>query len=387
MKRKSIFLILSLTGLSNIGMNFHHPITPTLFTDLNLPSYIFGTSFAVMCLFSFLSSMYWGDKINSIGRVKVFAICTFAYGIGQFFLLIAPNEMFIYFGRAISGIFASGAAVSALTYLLDIVSVEKRGHYIAISTAIITVCSTIGFLFGGILGEFHYKYSLIFQVIWMFVLAILSLLLLEETNNKDNYNTSSSFNPFMARHHMTFSLAIILFIVFFANFASSSYDNSFNYYLKAVLDLTPIANGVFKFIFGIVGLIANMTLNIWIVKKTNINVSLTIVLVLCALFAFGSLYFEGIIPFIIFNIIFFGFNSVYLSLLQTISLNSKSTDEISIISGIINSFKSLGMVCGATVAGFVFDIDADLPFIISICMFIIAAIFTLTTIRKKEQSN
>ena len=53
-------------------MNFHHPVTPTLFTNLNLPSYVFDTSFATMCLFSFLFSMYFGKKENVVGRVKVF---------------------------------------------------------------------------------------------------------------------------------------------------------------------------------------------------------------------------------------------------------------------------------------------------------------------------
>ena len=101
-------------------MNFHHPVTPTLFTNLNLPSYVFDTSFATMCLFSFLFSMYFGKKENVVGRVKIFVLCAIMYALRQFCLSIDTNEIYIYIGRAVSGIFSGGCMVSTLAYLIDV---------------------------------------------------------------------------------------------------------------------------------------------------------------------------------------------------------------------------------------------------------------------------
>ena len=49
-KKKSVFRMLVITVLLGIGMNFHHPVTPTLYTAMGLPSRIFGTSMAVCIL-------------------------------------------------------------------------------------------------------------------------------------------------------------------------------------------------------------------------------------------------------------------------------------------------------------------------------------------------
>ena len=67
-KKKSVFRMMVITVLLGIGMNFHHPVTPTLYTAMELPSRIFGTSMAVMCFFSFLTSVFWGEFSNHIGQ-------------------------------------------------------------------------------------------------------------------------------------------------------------------------------------------------------------------------------------------------------------------------------------------------------------------------------
>lgn len=56
-KRK--FMIIS--GLVWTISNFHQPITPLYFTDLNLPDHIFGTSYACMVFALFLASSIWGS--------------------------------------------------------------------------------------------------------------------------------------------------------------------------------------------------------------------------------------------------------------------------------------------------------------------------------------
>ena len=379
-KTQSLTLIMIINALTYVGMNLHHPITPTLFTNLNLPSYIFGTSFATMCLFSFLFSIYWGEKVNKYGRVKIIALTSIMYAIGQFCLLIATNEFFIYIGRAIAGTFVGGNTVGIISYIIDLSDDNNRGKNISISTAISTISGAIGFLIGGVIGNSNFKISLYVQIIWMALLGIFTLLALKETYINKNYISKKS-NPFNAflnmKKYMNYTLFLILLVVFFANVATSSYDNTFNYYVKAILDLTPNANGLFKFLFGISGLLANMTLNIWILKQDDVSRKLAYILLLCGIFPIGALMSNNIIPFISFNILFFACNYMYQPILQTISLVNKYDNDISIISGIVNSIKYLGMVVGATTAGFIFDINPNLPFIISIIAFIIGSISCL----------
>ena len=386
-KTKSIKLMFIINSLSYIGMNFHHPITPTLFTELNLPSYIFGTSFATMCLFSFLFSIYWGEKINKYGRVKILAISTFMYGIGQLCLLLANNEAFIYLGRALAGTFVGGNTVALISYIIDLSDDNNRGKNISILTASSTISGSIGYLIGGFAGNTNYKISLYIQIIWMILLSIFIIFKVEETYINKDY-VAKNTNPFKSfinmKKYMNYTLLLILFMVLFSNLATSSYDNSFNYYIKAILDLTPTSNGLFKFAFGIIGLIINMTINIWILRSNNISKKLAIILLLCGLFPIGALLFSDMIPFIMFNVLFFACNYMYQPILQTISLENKYDNDISVITGIVNSIKYLGMVIGSSFAGFIFDIHYNLPFIISIIGFILASIFCILYYRTNK---
>lgn len=389
MKKKSVFRMFVLSALIGIGMNFHHPITPTLFTELNLPSYVFGSSFAIMCFFGFLTSIFWGEFSDRVGRVNVFAITCIGYGLSQYLLMTADSELGVYFARACSGICSGGINVSTFAYVVDLSSPKDKGLNIAKYTAILSVFAAVGYLLGGFIGSSTYQNSLIIQIIWMFATGILSLFYVAEsyTEKVKNKNLLQSLSPFSSfksiKRFASVSFVLLLVAVFLTNLASGSYDNSFNYYLKAVLDFNPIYNGVFKAAFGITGLIANLTINIWIVKKTDIDKSNIIVLLFCALLPLGSLNNNNFILFAIFNILFFTANAIHQPIIQSMGLIGQSSENVGVIIGIISSIKNLGQVCGALIAGFVFGIDYNYPFILSILAFSLAVIICLIRLKTR----
>ena len=53
-----------------LATNFHHPVNPTYFTQLGLPSHVFGTSMAFMVFAVFLTSPIWGSLGDNYGRKK-----------------------------------------------------------------------------------------------------------------------------------------------------------------------------------------------------------------------------------------------------------------------------------------------------------------------------
>ena len=388
MKKKSIFRMLFLSGVMAIGMNFHHPVTPTLFTSLNLPSYVFGTSFALMCFFSFLTSMFWGELCNKSGRVKVFTISCILYGIAQFMLGYSYNEMSIYVSRAFAGIFAGGATVAAFAYVVDLSDRDSKGKNIAIFTAIQTICLSIGFLIGGFLGTAHYKLAFSSQAVWMIFCGVIGqLILIESYYDKENKNSLlKTLNPFStfksSKDVMTKGFAIFLLLIVVTAFATTCYDNAFNYFLKAQLDFKPSYNGIIKAVFGVIGLTSNFTINIWIMKKTNIKKSLTVVLFLCFVASLIVFNISEITIFLFFNVVFFSCNAIYQPIIQAIGVMDREHNEIGIVSGIINALKSLGNVLGALTAGFVYGIYFKLPFLVASIMFLLSFIIAFILIKQ-----
>ena len=114
-------------------------------------------------------------------------------------------------------------------------------------------------------------------------------------------------NPFQAfidsRNFMCMAFVFLFAINIFINFGNTGFDQAFNYYLKAQLGLTSSYNGIIKAGVGFVSFIANMSLCIWIIKKTNVKKSMVVLTAFCALASIGTLISVKIGIFILFSIL------------------------------------------------------------------------------------
>lgn len=384
MKKKSIGGMLVVTAFLGIFMNIHHPVTPTLFSSMELPSRIFGTSFAMMCFFSFLTSPFWGEMSDAKGRLTVFLISCIGYGIAQISLGYSSNEFFVLLSRSLAGVFASGAGIASMAYVADLYDAQSRGRGMSIYIAVQSISLAAGYLIGGFLGVISFKFAFTFQGVGMILLGIFAYKLLQEsyesTKRIDAKNLLKTINPFTsfvnAKSLITKALVYFLFVVVLSSFASTCYDNAFNYYLKDQLNFSSAYNGIIKAIVGLIGLVANFTINMWIIEKTKIRKSLTVVLLLCSTATFGILLQENLVIFIIANLFFFTVNAIYQPIVQTLMIEGRSNDEIGIATGLINAVKSLGSVLGALVAGMVYDISSLFPFLLAGVMFTLSTCFS-----------
>ncbi len=394
MKKQSIMRMLFITAMLGIFMNIHHPVTPTLFSQLELPSRIFGTSFAAMCFFSFLTSPFWGEMSDAKGRIKVLTISCIGYGIAQLTLGFSTTELTVLLSRSFAGVFSSGTAIASLAYVADLYSLKERGKGMSIYIAIQSVSLACGYLLGGLLGSVSFYLAFNVQGIGMILVGIFTMLTMEEslmerTSLKFNqlFKTINPLASFLnARFLFNRMIFPFLLTIVLSSFATTCYDNAFNYYLKDQMNFIPAYNGILKAIVGVIGLIANFTLNMWIVAKTRVRLSLATTLLFCALFAgTGILFTAHLTLFLVFNLLFFTVNAVYQPIIQTLSVENRSSQEIGVITGLVNAIKSLGNVAGSLFSGMIYDISANLPFLVAAIFFLFASVFSFDYFRKGER--
>ena len=79
---------------------------------------------------------------------------------------------------------------------------------------------------------------------------------------------------------------------------------------------------------------------------------------------------------------YFAVNSLYIPLIQNLCVQASSTTKQGVIMGFFNSMKALGMIVGALMAGFSYNLDPKMPFLIAALFFLISAIVML--MYKKE---
>ncbi|MDD2496445.1 MAG: MFS transporter [Tissierellia bacterium] len=381
MKKVSVWRFFVLEALYSCFSGLVHPITPTLFKNLNFPDYVYGVVFASMSLGMFLFSPFWGKLGDRIGHSKSFAIVLPAYAISQLFFGISTTPLMAVISRFFSGATGGGAQVAALAYIINATSIENRGRILAYYAALNSVCKALGFFIGGLLGTISIPAVFVLQGILLFAGGIFALVFVKDPDVDNSMYVSDSYlNPFgifiEMKDIMSKALLIFLSSVILATLASTVYDTAYNYYINSELNLLSSYNGIIKAITGITGLIANFTVNVYIANKTDMRKSIITVFLLCGTFALTAPFMPTIRLFFVGGILFYLVNTIYLPIQQAIIMTDFNNASSGSMSGILNSVRSVGMILGSLLEGLLFTINSALPFIVSSTIFLISSLIS-----------
>lgn len=183
-----------------------------------------------------------------------------------------------------------------MAYLTSIdAPMEERNSLLVLYASLQSICSAFGFLVGGLIGDFSVYYSFYAQIAALTVTGIITLVFIHEHSafkKSEDKLTLKDVNPFTSIIQSTKILNVVVAVFLVSTlvtwFASAGFDQNFNYYLRAKFNFAPSSSGMFKAAVGLISLTVNMTINMWIVKKTNVSKSLCAVVALGRCFHFGN---------------------------------------------------------------------------------------------------
>lgn len=387
MKSKLVRLIFAYSILM-FGANMIHPITPTIMTNLNVPDYLFGYAFAAMSLASFLLSPFWGKLSDLFGRKKILTIGLLGYIVGQWFFAFANTAALIMLARVFAGLFVGGFSVSALAMVSD----EQKGSSaknLTLFTTITALAGTLGYFAGGVIGVYSIPLTFIVQSIALIIALSVVFTIPEQKKEKvgiiwkEVRKAINPFHSFKGNNQFSKNLWYLLAMTFFLNTAMTMYDNSFNYYIKDILELSSAYNGMIKGVVGIVSVALNMTLLLWMIRRFDVKKNLLVILSSSILMLVVVLLPQSVTMFIVSNIIFLILYSASLPLQQASLSNESSPSDAGVVFGLMASLRSMGGVFGSVLAGSFYVANAQLPFIgAAICLF-----FGLICLWKGRSSN
>lgn len=382
--------VMIFSALVFFSVNFHHPVNPSFFTQLNLPNHVFGTSFATMVFVAFLTSPIWGSLGDRYSRKKTLVYSTLFYGITQILYGLSTNMWHILIMRAVAGVFSGGFMVGLMAMVVDVSDDKNRPERIASYSALMGISMSVGFLTGGVLGYLPIRYVFFLQGISMILVSTGIRFFLGETNSpnisevkKPEFIWNILASPSRRSEIFTPWILTFLGITLFTFIGFSANNNAFNYYLREQLNFEPVINGIWKAATGTIGLIANLTVNVWLVRKTDLKKSLRIVLALAVFGASMIFLNDSVAPFMVWSLFYFTMHTIAFPLLQNFAVQ-KSTHGAGFMSGIFNAIKALGEMAGALIAGFAYDFGSKVPFLIAAAAIFIALIFSVIQMLSKN---
>ena len=358
--------------LFNLAANFAHPVTPTIIKNLGLPDYMFGLMLAAMMLAQFLLSPFWGKINATISSRKTLLISCVGYGAAQLGFAYATTQSMILLARVMAGVFVGGIFVSFLTYVINMAKPADQGKYLTYSATIQAVFGAFGYLVGGLLGEWSIRATFLLQAFTLTLSGVMFYLVClpdsTDTRKLPVGEILRQSNPLQAfldgRHFMNPGFVLLFMLNILMNFGNTGFDQVFNYYLKDQLGFTSAYNGIIKAAVGLISFAFNMTLCLWIIRKTDTRKSMVVLTLFCTAAAVGTLIFPDLVPYIGCSVALYAGYSVSLPVLQDLAAARSDPSQKNLVMGFYNATKSLGSIVGSLMSGFLYGIHLKLPFVV-----------------------
>lgn len=389
---KNIFFFIN--ALFVIAANFAHPVTPTLFKSLNLPDYMFGVALAATMTTYFIFSPFWGKISTYIGSKTTLLICLSGYGVGQLLFATANTQGAFVFARAFAGIFTGGSFTAVMTYIVNTTTNPvERSKNLAFSATLQGFVAAFGYFAGGMVGGISPRFAVYVQAGLLFLSGILffvtckpdNTLSLKEADKKELIKNSNPLSALAASRKFMNSVWIVLFIICaLQNLALVSFDQSFNYFVRDQFAFPSSYNGLIKGVMGLISLVANSTICIYLLTKTDYKKSIIFVLAAAGTFGIGLLVFTSVPPFIVSVILMFAANSISLPILQNMVAERPNGGESNLVMGVYSSTKSFGGIFGALFAGGLYTLNPRLPFAFSVGSYFLAALLSVLYCKKNR---
>jgi DHA1 family multidrug resistance protein-like MFS transporter len=309
----------------------------------------------------------------------------FGYALSMFLFGIANQLWMLITFRALSGVLSSATISTTMAYIGDSTSEKARGGGMGILGAVGGAGAVIGPGIGGLLAGGSLSTPFFVSAL----LALLSLLLvalllpeslpLEARSSQEQKIKLIRFGDLWRA--VTGPIGLLLLIAFLATFGTSNFESVFGLYMLRKLDYGPQQVGGILTLVGAIALIGRGLLTGFVTEHwgepTVIKASLIVGAVGFILLLLADTY-----PAVLLTTGIFTCSITFLRP-SIHSLASKRTNVGQGASmGLSNSFVSLGRVVGPVVAGIIFDINPNFPYLSG--ALILCAVFIMSLICVKD---
>ncbi|WP_100371914.1 MFS transporter [Bacillus sp. FJAT-45037] len=375
-----------------MGIGLVIPILPYYIEEFGASSFELGLLIAVFSFMQFLLAPFWGRLSDKYGRKPLIAIGMFGFAGAEFIFAFATDLWMLFLSRMLAGSFGSAIMPSAMAYVSDRTTPERRGHGMGMLGAAMALGIVFGPGIGGWLAEFSLALPFLFAGVAATLAGVFSLFLLPESLTKEKRvemaRNLDQTNQFVQMWQALKSpVGFLLVLVFGLSFGLANFQTIFGLYALHQFNYSPSQVGFIMVLVGIIGavaqggLVGRLTLRFGDEKVVLGSLLLSGIGYVVMLLAFD------LVTVILTTCLFFLGNSILRPSVNTM-ISKLAGERQGMIMGLNNSFLSLGNVVGAILAGVMFQWSIYLPYSIgALTMFIAFALTIYWLAKRKDKVN
>lgn len=392
-KRAPLILLSFNLFIIMVGIGLVIPILPFYIDLFGANAKILGLLVAVFAFMQFLFAPIWGRLSDKIGRKPIITIGLFGFAIAEFVFAFANGLWMLFLSRILAGIFGSALMPTAMAYVSDVTTPEKRGQGMGILGAAMGLGIVVGPGLGGWLGEIDLSIPFIVAGVAASVSGVLSILILPESYPKEKRERDALHeegekqdNQFTLMWKALKSpVGFLLILVFVMSFGLANFQSIFGYYTMQRYHYDPSDVGLIILLVGAVGTVVQGVLVGRLTKKFGEERVVTGSLLISAVgFVLMTLATNFLTVLLTTSIFFLGNSLLRPSLNSFIS--KLAGNRQGLVMGLNNSFLSLGNVAGPILAGIFFEVNIHIPYLFGAFVMLFGLIITKWWLARKGRN-
>ncbi|WP_277587247.1 MFS transporter [Psychrobacillus antarcticus] len=372
-------------AMSGIGLVI--PVMPQYLETFGVAGQALGFIIASFALGQFLFSPLAGDLSDTLGRKKLIIVGLVIFSASQLWFGLATDEWMLYAARFISGIGGAFLIPATMAFVADITTLEERGKGMGFLGASMSLGFMIGPALGGFLASVSLSFPFFMASLAALISSIISLIILPDIKNavseippepkkRENILTQMK-NSVKTPYFM------MLIIIFVFTFGIANFQTTFSLYVDHKYNYTPQDIAVVLTVGGFIGVIVQTLVVEKLFKRFG---ELNVILVNLVVAAIAFLLFfivDGFALVLLVASIFSTATTLIRPAVNTV-ISKLAGNEQGFAAGMNNAYMSLGSMIGPALAGMLFDIDINYPFIVGSIILLASWAITLIWIKRKN---
>ena len=385
-QRRNLVILFFTLVVAMIGFGIIFPILPFYLESFGGGGREMGFIVSIYAFLQFLFSPFFGTLSERYGRKPLLVIGILGMTIAHLLFAVATSLWLVYLARVLSGILSAATLPTGMAYISDSTSEEKRGSAMGWLSGGMGVGLVLGPGIGGLLSTESFSLPFFVAAGLSTISLILVVLFLpeslpEELRINGRKSRTARFNQMWEA--LSSPIGVLLIVAFLLSFGLTN--------LETVFGLFSLER--YGYDAGQVGFILMLAGVIYAVVPAALTGPLTsrfgdVAVLRGTLWASAVGFALLLLPENMTGIILAGLVLVSSNALlrpATISLISKRTTVgQGLAMGLTNSFNSLGRIIGPLWAGYIFDLDINLPYLSAAVIMFFGFLVTLRWLKPGE---
>lgn len=366
--RGAMLLLMLNIFLAFTGIGLVVPIMPTYMNELHIGGSVVGLLVAAFSLTQLLVSPFAGRLSDKMGRKKIIVGGLVVFALSELLFGLANSPWVLFVSRMLGGVGAAMIMPAVMAYVADTTSSEERAKGMGFINAAITTGFIIGPGIGGYLAELGIRVPFFVAAGAAAFVAVVTLIVLpesrsavlrEEAKSMDG-NKESLVLQLVRSYREPYFFGLI--IVFVLSFGLANYETVFGLFVDHKFGFTP-KDIAFVLTFGsIAGAVIQVTAFSWILNRFGENKVISITLLSSGVFILLTLLVHGYWAIVTVTFIVFLSMDILRPAVGTQLSRLADESQQGFVMGMNSAYTSLGNIAGPIVAGFLFDLNVNLPY-------------------------